>query len=263
MDIKQSIRRNFARRAASYDRHAEVQRLMARGLLARVQEAAPRVRRILEVGCGTGYCTALLRRAHPDAEIVALDLDAALINQARDRLGPDSRVSWLVADGEDFDRGSFDLIVSNATFQWFTRPGETLRVYAQLLNPGGWLAFSSLGPKTFTELQTALGLAAAVINLERPPLIPARDFLTLGDWEDLLDLAGLSRVQSLVQTLEAHFPGVPEFLRALKAMGATNPRPRAFSPRLLQALVRAYDSRFRQNGTIPVTYDIFWALARK
>jgi hypothetical protein len=63
--------------------------------------------------------------------------------------------------------------------------------------------------------------------------------------------------------LEAHFPTVPEFLRALKAMGAGNPRPRAITPRLLNALIRAYDANFRQNGTIPVTYEIIWALARK
>ena len=33
-EVKQGIRRNFARRAASYDRHAEMQRLMAQGLVA-------------------------------------------------------------------------------------------------------------------------------------------------------------------------------------------------------------------------------------
>ena len=62
MNLKQSIRRNFARRAGSYDRHAGVQRLMALGLLARVQEALPQARRVLEIGCGTGYLTSLLRQ---------------------------------------------------------------------------------------------------------------------------------------------------------------------------------------------------------
>jgi len=263
MDLKQSIRRNFARRAGSYDRHAEVQRLMARGLLARVEEVLPRARKILEVGCGTGYLTALLRQANREAELVALDLDAALLAQARSRLGPDPRVSWLVADGEFFDRGDFDLIISNAAFQWFTRPQETLQAYARILSPGGCLAFSSLGPRTFRELETSLSLAAAALHLERTPEIPAQKFLTLQDWQNLLDLAGLAPVQAGQQLLEAHYPTVPEFLKALQATGATNPRPRAFSPRLLQALIRAYDTRFRQNGSIPATYEIFWALARK
>jgi len=262
MDIKQSIRRNFARRAGSYDRHAGVQRLMARGLLDRVQQELARAGRILEVGCGTGYLTALLRPGHLHGELVALDLDAALIQQARRRLGPDSRVSWLVADGEAFGQGGFDLIISNATFQWFTNPGETLKAYFQALSPGGCVAFSTLGPQTFGELDASLSRAAAALNLPTAPAIAARGFLDCRHWEDLLSLAGFSRVRLTRQIITAHFPTVPEFLRALKAMGATNPRPRPFSPRLLNALIRAYETRFRQNGTIPATYEVIWAVAR-
>jgi malonyl-CoA O-methyltransferase len=263
MDIKQSIRRNFARGAASYDRHAEVQRLMARDLLERVQDVAAAARRILEVGCGTGYFTELLHRAYPDAELVALDLDESLIAQARTRLGPESGVHWLVADGEALDRGKFDLLVSNATFQWFTRAGETLQAYGRILSPGGCLAFATLGPGTFRELAVSLSLAATAQGWVRKPEIPAQRFLALADWKKLLGLAGFTLIDSGQQSMEAHFPSAPEFFQALKAMGATNPRPLAFSPRLLQALIRAYDSRFRQNGSVPATYEILWALARK
>jgi malonyl-CoA O-methyltransferase len=263
MDIKQSIRRNFARRAGSYDRHAGVQRQMARGLLARLEEALPRARRILEVGCGTGYLTSLLRQANPEAALVALDLDPALIHQARRRLGPDFQVSWLVADGEAWGRGQFDLLVSNATFQWFTHPRETLRAYFQALGPEGCLAFSTLGPGTFGELDASLSQAAAAVNLKSVPAIAARRFLAGRNWQELLSLAGFTQVQLTRKLLQAHFPTVPEFLQALKATGATNPRPRPFSPRLLAALVEAYEARFRQNGSIPVTYEIIWVLARK
>ncbi|MFZ5452746.1 MAG: malonyl-ACP O-methyltransferase BioC [Thermodesulfobacteriota bacterium] len=263
MNIKQSIRRNFARRAASYDRYAGVQRLMARNLLARVQEVLPPPARILEIGCGTGYLTARLRQVYPQAQLVALDLDPALIDQARRRLGSDSKVSWLVADGEAFIRGGFDLIISNATFQWFTHPRTTLESQAQALAPDGCLAFSTLGPLTFKELDASLREAAAALNVPQAPEIPTRGFATLKKWEDFLEQAGFSRVQSVREIVEAHFPDVPEFLQALKAMGATNPRPRPFSPRLLNALIQAYESRFRQNGSIPVTYEIIWTLARK
>ncbi len=87
LDIKRGIRRNFARRAGSYDRQACVQRLMAQGLLARLADALPRSGRLLEIGCGTGYFTRLLKQSCNGAALVALDLDAALVAAARERLG--------------------------------------------------------------------------------------------------------------------------------------------------------------------------------
>ena len=47
MEVKHGIRRNFARRARSYDRHACMQRRMAHGLVAEVCEVMGQARRIL------------------------------------------------------------------------------------------------------------------------------------------------------------------------------------------------------------------------
>jgi hypothetical protein len=46
-------------------------------------------------------------------------------------------------------------------------------------------------------------------------------------------------------------------------MGVTNPQPRPFSPRLFRALLQAYQDDYGQNGSIPVSYEIIWALAGK
>ena len=110
---------------------------MAHGLVAAVGEPLARAGRILEIGCGTGYLTGLIRQANREARLVALDLDAALVAAARRRLGPEAGVAWLVADGETLIRGEYDLIIANATFQWFTRPGETLAALLPELGPRG------------------------------------------------------------------------------------------------------------------------------
>jgi malonyl-CoA O-methyltransferase len=262
MDVKQGIRRNFARRAASYDREAAVQRLMARELLARAGEAVSRARCILEVGCGTGYLTALLRQANPEARLVAVDLDAALLTRARQRLGPHPRVAWVAADGETLARGSFDLIISNAAFQWFTRPQDSLPGYWRALSPGGRVAFATLGPRTFQELGASLLRAARTLNRAAPE-IAAAAFLAPESWAALLSRSGFSQVDLAHRLLAVTFPTVRQFLKSLQATGATNPRPRPFSPRLLQALEAAYRADFRQNGSLPVTYELIWAVARK
>ncbi len=261
--IKQGIRRNFARRADSYDCQAGVQRLMAQGLLARLQGPLPRAGRILEIGCGTGYFTQLIKQGCNGASLVALDLDAALVAAARDRLGTPAGVAWLVADGETLSRGGFDAIVANATFQWLTRPAESLAVYFDLLNPGGALAFSTLGPGTFPELAGSLEQAAASLRLSRQPVIAVQGFLAGETWSRLLAGAGFGQIKLTRECVTTTYPSVPAFLQALQATGATNPQPRPFSPRLFKTLIQAYREGYGQNGAIPVTYEIIWAVARK
>jgi malonyl-CoA O-methyltransferase len=262
-EVKQGIKRNFARRARSYDRYACVQRLMARGLMAVVGGALFSARRILEIGCGTGYLTRLLRRTNRRAHLTSLDLDAGLVAMARQRLGPTAAVNWLVADGEMPLRGEYDLIIANATFQWFTCPGETLAAYHRRLAPGGLLAFSTLGPATFHELAGAIGRAAQTLNLPETPAIPAQGFGDQETWTGLLTQAGFHQPRLLKEMLSITFPSVREFFKALQATGATNPRPRPFSPRLLNTVIAAYETGYGQGGVIPVSYEMIWALAPK
>ncbi len=263
MHAKQGIRRNFARRAATYDAHARVQRSMAEVLLNRLGGAVSQARSILEIGCGTGYLTGRLRQLNPEALLVAVDLDVALIQAARRKLDHNPRTAWLVADGETLVKGSFDLIISNSTFQWFTQPQETLKRYRDCLSSGGCLAFSAMGPGTFRELAASLKDAARKLDRDRIPQIAAERFLGKSDWHRLLLEAGFREIQVKQEIRTLDFPSVREFLGSLQATGATNPRPRPFSPRLFQALLAAYKAGFGVNGTVPATYELIWAQARK
>uniref|UniRef100_A0A7C3WIT7 Malonyl-[acyl-carrier protein] O-methyltransferase n=1 Tax=Desulfobacca acetoxidans TaxID=60893 RepID=A0A7C3WIT7_9BACT len=262
MPHKHAIRRNFARRAATYDAHAQVQRFMAEELLRQTGARVSRCRSILEVGCGTGYLTQKLRRWNPSAWLVAVDLDVVLLQRARARLNGDPATGWLVADGETLVRGSFDLIISNSTFQWFSEPQETLKRYRNCLAPGGFLAFSAMGPDTFRELALSLREAARKLNCQRPPEIAAEKFLKESDWLNLLAAAGFREIHLKKEGWRVNFPSVREFLASLRATGATNPEVRPLSPRLFQALLATYQERYAINGSIPVSYELIWALAR-
>jgi len=263
METKHGIRRNFARRAATYDAHAQVQRFMAEELLRLCGAAASEAGSILEIGCGTGYLTKELRRLNREAHLVAVDLDVILLQEARVRLNGDPRTAWLVADGETITRGRFALIISNSTFQWFSEPGETLKRYWERLTPGGCLAFSAMGPGTFQELAFSLKDAAREFSLTKCHEIAAERFLRKSDWQSLLAKAGFSEVSVKTELITLDFPSVRDFLASLQATGATNPAPRPLSPRLFQAMLVAYKAGFGINGTIPATYDLIWALARK
>lgn len=100
--------------------------LVPRSPLAELIEAgfepwvdAGRVRRVLEIGTGSGCIAVACALALPDAEIVATDIDAgarevAAINVRR--YGLEERVRVLEADVYEGVSGRFDLIVSNPPY---------------------------------------------------------------------------------------------------------------------------------------------------
>ena len=76
--------------------------------------------RILETAAGTGIVTEELHRAIPDAEIVATDLNAPMLEQAARRIGV-SNVRFQAADaqGLPFKDSSFDLVICQFGVMFF------------------------------------------------------------------------------------------------------------------------------------------------
>jgi len=152
----------FGAQARAYDSVARVQRVVADRLAARV-EGVPR--RVLEVGCGTGYLGGVLAARFAGAELVLSDIAAPMLVEAEARLG--ARARYVVMDGEAPDErlGKFDLIISSLAFQWFADlPGALARLRG-MLAPHGRLLFATLGRGSFAawrEAHAALGLACGL-----------------------------------------------------------------------------------------------------
>jgi len=154
MTNKEIIKKNFSRCASYYDRYSTIQNLCALGLIEKIEEGV--FDRILDVGCGTGNYTKLLRERFPGASIKAIDISPAMIETARDKLKNDV-IEFITGDGEAIDfKECFDLISSNASFQWFENLEETLSRYKRLLDKNGVILFSTFGPLTFYELEESL-----------------------------------------------------------------------------------------------------------
>ncbi len=96
---------------AVYDRYMVplIFRPYADEIVSRASVIAPT--RILETAAGTGVVTEALHEALPDAEIVATDLNAPMLEQAQRRVNA-SNVRFRPADALDlpFGDGEFDLI---------------------------------------------------------------------------------------------------------------------------------------------------------
>jgi hypothetical protein len=62
--------------------------------------------------------------------------------------------------------------------------------------------------------------------------------------------------------LVASYASVLQLLKTIQQTGALNPAPRVILPKLYQQMLTTYHRNWG-NGSIPATYDLIWAVARK
>ena len=91
----------------------------SRDLLARIELEAPA--QAVDIGCGPGNSTRVLRERWPAASLLGLDSSPAMIDHARQT---DSLTTWRLVDVTAWEpEHAFDLVFSSATLQWI--PGHT------------------------------------------------------------------------------------------------------------------------------------------
>ena len=124
-------------------------------LLAQVGATDPRY--VADLGCGPGNLTVALARRWPGAAVVGVDSSPEMIATARANTGQvntgqaNTRQAALnpsFALGDVWDwrpEQPLDVLVSNAVLQWVPGHDELLLRWADLLAPGGWLAFQLPG----------------------------------------------------------------------------------------------------------------------
>lgn len=185
---------NFGSRAKTYDEKAALQQSIAQKLATYIQADDPR--RILEIGCGTGFLTQALRDKYPDARIDVTDIAPEMIAFTKAKFVADPLMDFFIMDGEATPNNKdYDLIVTSMTVQWFENPGESL-VNLSKIAP---VYYATLGPDNFAQ------------------------------WRETLEALSLSYggriVKPLPGTFEEEFPkqsyeNAKDFLKSVKEIGA-------------------------------------------
>ena len=248
------VRRAFARAASSYEKHDALQREAEARLLDSLDYYDSHPERVLDIGCGTGRGTALLKKRWPKAQVVALDLSPAMLREARRHAGWWRPFARVCADGQQlpFPDGSFDVLYSNLCMQWCETPRLLFAECARILRPGGFLVASSLGPDTLAELRAAWE--------EADPQHPhVGRFLDLHDIGDAALAAGLKDPVLDADHLRLDYADVRGLFADLKGLGATN-ADRERTPGLtgkvrFRAMLDAYEAH-RRDGRLPATWEV-------
>lgn len=251
---KKIIARNFSKCASVYDRYADMQKKAALVILGGIRD--DNFSNVLEIGCGTGNYTLLLRKKFSRARITALDISGKMVAVAQGKLR-NKGVDFIVGDGEsvNFPEGAFDLITSNACFQWFEVLENTLERYRAMLKSSGLLAFSIFGPMTFWEL------SASLESLMRNTDIAARKFIDKDRMKNILD-GNFNNVSVKEAVYKESFACLSALLNKIKHTGARGNGSTGklfFSRQKLNELEGVYLNKFRR---IKASYQVFFCRGR-
>lgn len=253
---KKIITENFSKNAASYDEHSRVQKKCAEILITN-RGKKEKVRRILEIGCGTGAYTRLLRDEYERATIKAVDISEKMIRLASEK-NSDKKVQFEVSDGEKmFFTKKFDLITSNASFQWFSDIGRALERFSQFITDEGSLSFSIYGPGTFGELKKVFRM-----HFGQDKFLSSERFIPFEEIRHLLR-KHFTKVEIRKRHFTSTFSNLTDFFMDVKKSGARGEGLRGkffFGKCGLKNLERIYVEEY---GRIIATHEVYFCEARK
>jgi malonyl-CoA O-methyltransferase len=145
--------------------------------------------------------------------------------------------------------------------QWCHPPDEAFAEIRRVLRPGGFVAFSTLGPDTLQELRSAW---AEADGDDEHAYNHVNHFTDMHDVGDAVARAGLSEPVLDVDRVQLTYENALSLMRDLKSIGAHNVtagRPRGLIGRArLQRMQAAYEA-FRRDGRLPATYEVVYGVA--
>ena len=251
-----AMHRNI-RVAKDYDRYAAVQREISDRLLDRLQYINIAPKRIVDLGCGTGYMTEKLSQKYPKAVIIAVDGNATKLAKLQNKALSNVEMLQHDVDSLPIDDQSVDLIISSGLLHWLNDISHCLSECRRMLMPKGLLLFSTLGPNTLQELRKSIH---SVNNNNC-----VHDFCDMHDIGDgLLSLQFSDPVMDS-EVLTFLYETVDELLQDLKQTGSQNARidrsRGLLTQNKLQKIKEHYHQQFLDDGQYPATFEVIYGHA--
>lgn len=147
--------------------------------------------------------------------------------------------------------GPFNVIVSNAVFQWFPHLDKSLQTLQTLLSPQGYLAFSSFAHGTLAELKAICGEEHGL------------RYLSGKEGKEALLAAGLLPCYWAQERVQHYFSSAREVLRHLKHTGVNALSRERFSVREMRALLQRYEERFSHQQGVVLSWCPYMVVAQK
>lgn len=231
---------NFTKAKDTYKKNAIVQGKMAKKLVYEtVKNFGDNFKDILEIGSGTGLLTDEIFRRIKFENLFLNDLTENFTE-----IFPFKYYKGDILNTEIYE--NFDLIMSNAVFQWINdKESLFLKLYG-LLNPGGMLSFTTFGRENFCQIKDISGFGLEYKDIE--PSISKTGFEILYFEEEL-------------ETL--YFESVQKILEHIKLTGVGTNANCLWTKRKYEAFREEYLKRFLDNNGVELTYHPQYFILRK
>ena len=238
----------------------------ARDLAARVT-LEEECRKALDIGCGPGNSTRMVKQRFPEADVLGIDQSPEMIRAAREE---NPTLSFQVFDvTRDFTAlgTDYDLVFSNACLQWVPGHEQLLPRLIGLLRPGGILAVQL--PNNFEEPVHRIAERVAAKAEWRSCFPERRVFYQLTP-EQYFDLLSASAGDfTMWETVYYHrLPSHQAILEWYRGTGLrpylsclTKENQRLFEREVLDGIARAYP--VRQNGEVSFRFPRLFFTARR
>lgn len=206
----------YSQQAEQYEQHAALEREVADRLLQRVDYQRRTPARIIDLGCGSGYCAAALKRKYRKAEVVGVDfaLPMCRLTASKASFMRPLRVVCANISSLPFAHRSADLLVANLSLQWTADLAALFNGLRRVMQPGGLLLFSLPVTDSLRELKQACQSAELESGIG--------NFPDIHDIGDALLAAGFRDPVMDAELITLNYPNLPALLQELKAVGASS-----------------------------------------
>jgi len=261
---QQKVRQAFDRAADDYAQFAVLQNEVCNRLVEKLDIVKIKPAYILDAGTGTGAALPQLFARYKKAQLVALDLSENMLKKVAEH-GSFFRTPHRVCGDIEtlpFADETFDLVFSSLSLQWCNDLNAALSEARRVLKPGGLFVFSTFGPDTLKELRHSWQQVDAQNHVNQ--------FVDMHDIGDALLQDGFAEPVMECEMITVTYDSVDSIMHDLKAIGANvtaqsqnQIKLKGLSGRSVLHKVRQGYERFRDQGVLPVSYEIIYGHAWK
>ena len=252
-NYKTKICNSFSAKAKSYDSFAKIQKVVNERMIDRLDMLNYLPKTILDLGCGTGLLSSLLRKKYNNAEIISVDFSFNMLNVCKEKK---LNTSLLCADIEDLPVRpmSFDLVVSNFPLHWCQDLQKILYKIQNCLTDKGMFFFSTLGPDSLNEIREAF---LKIDNLNH-----VNKFIDMHHYGDILNELGFIDSVMDIENITLKFNDFFGAINSIRKIGAnimTHEPNKPLTKDNLNTLINSFPKS--SDNKYPLTYEVIYGTA--